>query len=100
MGFYASAQIVRDAREHGVEMREVDINFSEWDATLERSYARLLSPLRGGVGGGAIGYALPLTPPPNPPPQGGEGPCALHPRHAEQAPAIRTRSPCVSASAR
>ena len=37
MGFYAPAQIVRDAREHGVEMREVDVNFSERDNTLERS---------------------------------------------------------------
>ena len=35
MGFYAPAQLVRDAVEHGVEMRAVDINFSAWDATLE-----------------------------------------------------------------
>jgi error-prone DNA polymerase len=35
MGFYAPAQIVRDAREHGVEVRPVDINFSHWDCTLE-----------------------------------------------------------------
>jgi error-prone DNA polymerase len=35
MGFYAPAQIVRDAREHGVEVREVDVNCSEWDCTLE-----------------------------------------------------------------
>ena len=35
LGFYAPAQLVRDAREHGVELREVDVNFSEWDATLE-----------------------------------------------------------------
>jgi error-prone DNA polymerase len=35
MGFYAPAQIVRDAREHGVEVREVDINASDWDCTLE-----------------------------------------------------------------
>ena len=36
MGFYAPAQIVRDAREHGVEIRAVDINHSDWDNTLER----------------------------------------------------------------
>lgn len=36
MGFYAPAQIVRDAREHGVEVREADINHSDWDCTLER----------------------------------------------------------------
>jgi error-prone DNA polymerase len=35
MGFYAPAQIVRDAREHGVEVRPVDVNHSEWDCTLE-----------------------------------------------------------------
>ena len=35
MGFYAPAQLVRDAREHGVEVRPVDINRSEWDCTLE-----------------------------------------------------------------
>jgi error-prone DNA polymerase len=35
MGFYAPAQIVRDARDHGVEVRPPDVNFSEWDATLE-----------------------------------------------------------------
>ncbi|MBX6745742.1 MAG: error-prone DNA polymerase, partial [Acetobacteraceae bacterium] len=35
MGFYAPAQIVRDAREHGVVVRPVDVNASEWDCTLE-----------------------------------------------------------------
>ena len=35
MGFYASAQLIRDAQEHGVEVRAVDINFSDWDCTLE-----------------------------------------------------------------
>ncbi|HEY1454107.1 MAG TPA: error-prone DNA polymerase [Roseiarcus sp.] len=35
LGFYAPAQLVRDAREHGVEMREVDVNLSDWDCTLE-----------------------------------------------------------------
>ncbi len=35
MGFYAPAQIVRDAREHGVEVRPVCINASHWDCTLE-----------------------------------------------------------------
>ena len=35
MGFYAPAQIVRDAREHGVEVRPVDINASGWDNSLE-----------------------------------------------------------------
>ncbi len=35
MGFYAPAEIVRDAREHDVEVRAPDINFSLWDNTLE-----------------------------------------------------------------
>ena len=35
MGFYAPAQLVRDAREHGVEVREPDINLSDWEAALE-----------------------------------------------------------------
>jgi error-prone DNA polymerase len=35
MGFYAPAQIVRDAVEHGVEVRPVDVNLSDWDCTLE-----------------------------------------------------------------
>ena len=35
MGFYAPAQLVRDARNHGVEVRAVDAAISEWDCTLE-----------------------------------------------------------------
>jgi error-prone DNA polymerase len=35
MGFYAPAQLVRDARENGVEVRPPDINASDWDCTLE-----------------------------------------------------------------
>jgi len=81
LGFYAPAQLVRDAREHGVEVREVDVNLSDWDCTLEH----LPSPVHGrGVGG--------------------EGPSSvafgdtfsrerekgnIHPRHAEMAAHIR-----------
>ncbi|MEN8740141.1 MAG: error-prone DNA polymerase [Phaeobacter gallaeciensis] len=36
MGFYAPAQIVRDTREHGVELRPICVNQSDWDNTLER----------------------------------------------------------------
>ena len=39
MGFYAPAQLVRDAREHGVEVRPVDVLASEWDCTLEAGTA-------------------------------------------------------------
>src|SRR5436190_2345456 len=35
MGFYQPAQLVRDAREHGVEVRAPDVGFSDWDCTLE-----------------------------------------------------------------
>ena len=35
MGFYAPAQVVRDARDHGVEVRPVCVNASRWDCTLE-----------------------------------------------------------------
>ena len=41
MGFYAPAQIVRDARENGVEVRPVDVNFSDWDNLLEAGDGRL-----------------------------------------------------------
>jgi error-prone DNA polymerase len=43
MGFYAPAQIVRDAQKHGVEVRPVSINDSHWDCTLERSDGRYLA---------------------------------------------------------
>jgi error-prone DNA polymerase len=36
MGFYAPAQLVRDARAHGVEVRAVDVCVSGWDSSLER----------------------------------------------------------------
>ena len=39
MGFYAPAQIVQDARRHGVEVRPVDARFSDWDCTLEADHA-------------------------------------------------------------
>jgi error-prone DNA polymerase len=41
MGFYAPAQIIRDARAHGVEVRPADANASFWDCTLEGSALRL-----------------------------------------------------------
>ena len=37
MGFYAPAQIVRDARQHGVEVRPVCVNASRWDCSLEQT---------------------------------------------------------------
>ncbi len=59
MGFYAAAQIVRDAQEHAVEVRPVDVNHSGWDCGLEPGIA------------GEIPRA------------------SLHPRHAEMRADIR-----------
>jgi error-prone DNA polymerase len=41
MGFYAPAQLVQDARRHGVEVRPPDVQASAWDCTLEGSALRL-----------------------------------------------------------
>jgi error-prone DNA polymerase len=71
MGFYAPAQIVRDAREHGVEVREVDVNWSEWDCTLESPL-----PLAGGEER-SEGVGASDTPTPLPPPASGRGSFAL-----------------------
>jgi error-prone DNA polymerase len=57
MGFYQPAQLVRDARAHGVEIREADVNFSAWDCTLEQAPS-LPSPASGGGKGG--GHAVRL----------------------------------------
>lgn len=52
MGFYAAAQIVRDAQEHGVAVREVDVNFSDWDCALEaRAEATPLHPRHAAMAG-------------------------------------------------
>ncbi|HEX3500457.1 MAG TPA: error-prone DNA polymerase, partial [Stellaceae bacterium] len=96
MGFYAPAQIVRDAREHGVAVRAVDVNHSAWDCTLEADDVLLepSPPGRGQGEGGRVRSAgadpiSPLDPHPGPLPEGegmvlkmGEGrarakPCAL-----------------------
>ncbi|WP_428552264.1 error-prone DNA polymerase [Roseiarcus sp.] len=109
LGFYAPAQLVRDAREHGVEVREVDVNLSDWDCTLEplpplpftgegRGEGKPPLPVHGervGVRGGAIlsdkdGAAPHPSPPATPSPrERGEGERRLHPRHAEMAAHIR-----------
>jgi error-prone DNA polymerase len=44
MGFYATSQLVRDAQEHGVEVRPVDVNWSNWDCTLEPALLGVLNP--------------------------------------------------------
>ena len=49
MGFYAPAQIVRDAREHHVEVRHPDVNESDWDCTLQPRPRRKRGALRLGL---------------------------------------------------
>jgi len=56
MGFYAPAQLVRDAREHKVDVRPPDINASDWDCTLEPP--TLPSPAGGGPGRGRCALRL------------------------------------------
>ena len=101
MGFYAPAQIVQDARRHGVEVRPVDATASDWDCTLElgisnqesgiRSEASFTPlPLAGGEGAGVRGStalqvkgsAAPSTLAPHPQPlspQAGRGECCASP---------------------
>ena len=43
MGFYQPAQIVQDAKRHGVEVRPVDINYSEWDNKLEEQSGKFMA---------------------------------------------------------
>ena len=75
MGFYAPAQIVRDAREHGVEVREVDVNASEWDCTLESPLSLAGGEeLRSSEGVGLSSHDMPT---PQPPPASGRGSPAL-----------------------
>jgi error-prone DNA polymerase len=70
MGFYAPAQIVRDAREHGVEMRPVDVNLSDWDCTLEGLHPEVRGATKS--------------------PRASKGDGNLHPRHADMKGHIRT----------
>jgi error-prone DNA polymerase len=49
MGFYAPAQLVRDARQHGIEVLPIDVNHSEWDCTIEAGALRLGLRLIGGL---------------------------------------------------
>ena len=54
MGFYAPAQLLRDAREHGVEVRPLDVERSAWDLTLEGNAIRLGFRLVSGLPAAAV----------------------------------------------
>lgn len=71
MGFYAPAQLVRDAREHGVQVRAVDINRSDWETILEGSEPQ------GRDGNGVRGGAFDRR--------------AIDPRHRDMRDVIRTK---------
>lgn len=67
MGFYAPAQLIADARRHGVEVRPVDINFSRWETVLEDAAPRSgiefhaaapLPPCQAAVAPGVIGEEI------------------------------------------
>ena len=62
MGFYAPAQLVRDARAHGVEVREVDVNISTWEASLEGLPLFLDGHLDPARTQGATSFSAPLQP--------------------------------------
>jgi error-prone DNA polymerase len=49
MGFYAPAQLVQDARRHGVDVRNVDVTVSAWDCVLEDDALRLGLRMIGGL---------------------------------------------------
>jgi error-prone DNA polymerase len=89
MGFYAPAQIVRDAREHGVCVLPADVNHSHWDCTLEPVPAVGLAPARRGklaegrASGGEGG------------PAAGEGSVAPDGRAARAAAIQRRRQPAL-----
>ena len=55
MGFYAPAQLVQDARRHGVEVRPPDVCVSAWDCTLECGALRLGLRMVGGLAQAAAG---------------------------------------------
>ena len=83
MGFYAPAQIVRDARDHGVTVLPADVNCSEWDCTLEENPPRNGEGDHAKHGGGGppparLSVAGPLRQPCGlPPPRAGEDYVAL-----------------------
>jgi len=75
MGFYAPAQIVRDAERHGVTVLPVDVNFSDWDSTL----CRVGKGTEGAVPTRSIAWAC------LPPTSRGQALPTLHSSHADMA---------------
>ena len=90
LGFYAPAQLVRDAREHGVEVREVDVNLSDWDCTLEAVPPLPLAGEGRGEGGGQSAHSQDPHPSPSATPSPAQREKGqIHPRHSSMAEHIR-----------
>lgn len=49
MGFYAPAQLIADAQQHGVEVLPIDVNFSHWESTIQQGAVRLGLQMIGGL---------------------------------------------------
>ena len=62
MGFYAPAQLIQDARRHGVQVRPADVSLSDWDCTLEENAVRLGLRMAGGLGAAAGGRIVASRP--------------------------------------
>ena len=93
MGFYAPAQLVQDAKRHGVEVRAVDVLISDWDCTLEGPFtSAALTPTPLPEGEGLIeGSLLPWG-------EGQAGSCSLqylHSRHSWRSDEGRVLQPTM-----
>src|SRR5690606_6373135 len=84
MGFYAPAQIIADARKHGVAVLPVDVSHSNWDCTLDPEVASLL-PYPAGKGAGDAR----LLPSPPGGGAGGEGTTGARHRTPPRPPSLR-----------
>ncbi|HEX5612672.1 MAG TPA: OB-fold nucleic acid binding domain-containing protein, partial [Burkholderiales bacterium] len=62
MGFYAPAQLVQDARRHGVEVRPPDVCVSDWDCTIEERAVRLGLRMVGGLSEAGAARILAVRP--------------------------------------
>ncbi len=87
LGFYAPSQLVRDAREHGVEVREVDVNLSDWDCMLESAPPLPLAGEGRGEGGVDIPHPSSLR---DATFSRSREKGLIHPRHSAMAEHIRT----------
>ena len=98
MGFYAPAQLVRDAREHGVEVRPVDVMVSGWESALEEGEAARARSSRSAARPGRA--AAPGAPRPQPHRRPGRGGGAAHRRRPRRGAVRQRRRPGAPRRAR